>query len=118
MSDFKSIRKDIVLKTIEYYKARFIKADFVPGKSRINYAGRVFDQDELINAVEASLDFWLTEGRFSESFAEKIAEFLGINFRETWRKKIETGRRSNFCCGWLPGNSNTNYSAGLGPCFR
>ena len=78
MSDFKSIRKDIVLKTIEYYKARFIKADFVPGKSRINYAGRVFDQDELINAVEASLDFWLTEGRFSESFAEKIAEFLGI----------------------------------------
>jgi len=78
MSDFKSIRKDIVLKTIEYYKARFIKADFVPGKSRINYAGRVFDQDELVNAVEASLDFWLTEGRFSESFAEKIAEFLGI----------------------------------------
>ena len=78
MSDFKSIRKDIVLKTIEYYKARFIKAGFVPGKSRINYAGRVFDQDELINAVEASLDFWLTEGRFSESFAEKIAEFLGI----------------------------------------
>ena len=78
MSDFKSIRKDIVLKTIEYYKARFIKAGFVPGKSRINYAGRVFDQDELVNAVEASLDFWLTEGRFSESFAEKIAEFLGI----------------------------------------
>src|ERR1035437_487070 len=78
MSDFKSIRKDIVLKTIEYYKARFIKADFVPGESRINYAGRVFDQDELVNAVEASLDFWLTEGRFSESFAEKIAEFLGI----------------------------------------
>jgi CDP-6-deoxy-D-xylo-4-hexulose-3-dehydrase len=78
MSDFKSIRKDIVLKTIEYYKARFAKTDFVPGKSRINYAGRVFDQDELINAVEASLDFWLTEGRFSESFAEKISEFLGV----------------------------------------
>jgi CDP-4-dehydro-6-deoxyglucose reductase, E1 len=78
MSDFKSIRKDIVLKTIEYYKARFIKTDFVPGKSRINYAGRVFDQDELVNAVEASLDFWLTEGRFSESFAEKISEFLGV----------------------------------------
>jgi CDP-6-deoxy-D-xylo-4-hexulose-3-dehydrase len=78
MSDFKAIRQDIILKTIEYYKARFAKTDFVPGKSRVNYAGRVFDQSELINAVEASLDFWLTEGRFSESFAEKIAEFLGI----------------------------------------
>jgi CDP-4-dehydro-6-deoxyglucose reductase, E1 len=78
MSDFKTIRKDIISKTIEYYNAKFAKTDFVPGKSRINYAGRVFDQAELVNAVEASLDFWLTEGRFSESFAEKIGEFLGV----------------------------------------
>src|ERR1035437_10232315 len=78
MGDIKAIRKDIILKTIEYYKAKFETTRFIPGKSRINYAGRVFDQDELVNAVEASLDFWLTEGRFSESFAEKIAEFLGI----------------------------------------
>jgi CDP-6-deoxy-D-xylo-4-hexulose-3-dehydrase len=78
MSDFKEIRKEILLKTTEYYNAKFAKTDFVPGKSRVNYAGRVFDQSELVNAVEASLDFWLTEGRFSESFAEKIAEFLGI----------------------------------------
>ena len=78
MSDFKTIRKDIILKTIEYYNAKFAKTDFVPGKSRINYAGRVFDHAELVNAVEASLDFWLTEGRFSESFAEKIGEFLGV----------------------------------------
>ena len=78
MSDFKEIRKEILLKTTEYYNAKFAKTDFVPGKSRINYAGRVFDQAELINAVEASLDFWLTEGRFSESFAEKIGDFLGV----------------------------------------
>lgn len=78
MNDYKTIRNEIILKTIEYYQARFAKTDFVPGKSRINYAGRVFDQKELVNAVEASLDFWLTEGRFSESFSEKIAEFLGV----------------------------------------
>ena len=53
-------------------------AEFIPGKSRVNYAGRVFDEKELINAVDASLDFWLTEGRFSEQFSEKIAEFLGV----------------------------------------
>lgn len=78
MTDHKSLRKEIIAKTIEYYQARFASAEFIPGKSRVNYAGRVFNENELINAVEASLDFWLTEGRFSEEFAEKISEFLGI----------------------------------------
>lgn len=54
------------------------KQEFIPGQSRVNYAGRVFDEKEMINAVDASLDFWLTEGRFSEEFAEKISDFLGI----------------------------------------
>jgi CDP-4-dehydro-6-deoxyglucose reductase, E1 len=78
MSDHKTIRKEIIQKTLEYYQARYANAEFVPGKSKLNYAGRVFDHLEIINAVEASLDFWLTEGRFSESFAEKIAEYLGV----------------------------------------
>jgi CDP-6-deoxy-D-xylo-4-hexulose-3-dehydrase len=78
MTDHKTLRKEIISKTIEYYHARFSQSEFIPGKTRINYAGRVFDENELVNAVEASLDFWLTEGRFSEVFAEKISEFLGI----------------------------------------
>lgn len=78
MSDYKKIRQEIVQKTKEYYQARFADDDFIPGKSKVNYAGRVFDHNELVNSVEASLDFWLTEGRFSESFAEKISEFLGV----------------------------------------
>lgn len=78
MSDFKQLRNEIISKTIEYHQARFATAEFIPGKSKVNYAGRVFDQQELVNAVEASLDFWLTEGRFSEEFAEKIADFLGV----------------------------------------
>jgi len=78
MSDFKKLRQEIIAKTIEYHQARFAKTDFIPGKSKVNYAGRVFNEQEIVNAVEASLDFWLTEGRFSEEFAEKIAEFLGL----------------------------------------
>jgi CDP-4-dehydro-6-deoxyglucose reductase, E1 len=78
MSNYKVIRKEIIEKTIEYYKARFSVREFIPGKSRINYAGRVFDQNELVNAVEASLDFWLTEGKYSQSLAEKISEYLGV----------------------------------------
>ena len=64
--------------TQNYYHARFAQKEFIPGKTRVNYAGRVFDEKEISNAVEASLDFWLTEGRFSEEFSEKIAEFLEV----------------------------------------
>jgi CDP-6-deoxy-D-xylo-4-hexulose-3-dehydrase len=78
MADFKQLRKEIIAKTIEYHQARFAEKEFTPGKTRVNYAGRVFDEKEICNAVEASLDFWLTEGRYSEEFSEKIAEFLGV----------------------------------------
>lgn len=78
MTDHKALRKEIIEKTKAYYEARFANQDFTPGKSRVNYAGRVFDENEISNAVEASLDFWLTEGRFSEEFAEKIADYLEV----------------------------------------
>lgn len=78
MKDPNILRKEILDKTREYYEAKFSNKEFHPGKQKVNYAGRVFDQSEIINAVDASLDFWLTEGRFSELFAEKISEFLDI----------------------------------------
>ena len=78
MEDPNAIRNEIIQKTIEYYQTKFSKNIFEPGKSKVNYAGRVFNQNELVNAVEASLDFWLTEGRFSEEFSDKLSEFLGI----------------------------------------
>lgn len=78
MSKEKEIRNEIIEKTREYYKAKFTNNMFVPGKTRVNYAGRVFDEQEISNAVEASLDFWLTEGRYSEEFSEEIADFLDV----------------------------------------
>lgn len=78
MKNHINIRSEILDQTAEFYKQRFSERKFIPGKSRINYAGRVFDEKEIINAVDASLDFWLTEGRFSELFAEKISDYLGV----------------------------------------
>src|ERR1035437_3245565 len=78
MQKIKILRQEIIAKTIEYYKIKFAEKEFIPGKSRVNYAGRVFNEKEIVNGVDASLDFWLTEGRFSEQFAEKIADFLGV----------------------------------------
>lgn len=78
MTQHEQLRQEIIEKTKEYYNAKFAPQPFTAGKSRVNYAGRVFDEREIVNAVEASLDFWLTEGRYSTEFAQKIAEFLNV----------------------------------------
>ncbi|MCR4417191.1 MAG: lipopolysaccharide biosynthesis protein RfbH [Ignavibacteria bacterium] len=77
--DAEEIKKKILDLTKDYYRLKFGKKEFKPGKSKINYSGRIFDHNELLNLIEASLDFWLTEGRFSEQFAEKISDFLGVS---------------------------------------
>ncbi|SDN51037.1 CDP-6-deoxy-D-xylo-4-hexulose-3-dehydrase [Desulfonauticus submarinus] len=53
---------------------------FTPGNSRINYAGRVYDENEMINLVDSALDFWLTTGRYAEKFEKSFAEFLGVKY--------------------------------------
>ena len=80
MKTTKELRNEILGLTKEYYKVKFSDLTFVPGKTKINYAGRVFDENELVNLVDSSLDFWLTEGRYSEKFCEKISEFLGVEY--------------------------------------
>lgn len=55
-------------------------AEFISGKSKINYAGRVFDEKEMINLVNSSLDFWLTTGRYAEKFEKEFAEFLKVKY--------------------------------------
>ncbi len=53
---------------------------FIPGASAIPYAGRVFDEKEMIALVDASLDFWLTTGRYAEQFEKGLAGFLGMKY--------------------------------------
>ncbi len=74
MSQPEEIRRQIAQLVAEYHQAAFALRPFVPGESPVRYAGRVFDAEELQLAVEASLDFWLTAGRFSEQFESTLAQ--------------------------------------------
>ena len=58
--DKQSTRKEILKKVIDYYHAAFDadRETFRPESDKVNYAGRVFDEDELVNLVDSSLDFW------------------------------------------------------------
>ncbi len=72
------IRQQILALTRDLYAAQSAEdAGFEPGVSRVAYAGRVFDEREMVNLVDASLDFWLTHGRYSRDFERGLAEYLG-----------------------------------------
>ena len=74
------IREEIIVKVKEYYKEKFANPkEFIPEKTKVNYAGRVFDEKELINLINSSLDFWLTSGRFTEEFTEKLEDFFDVS---------------------------------------
>lgn len=51
--------------------------EFIPGKTYIPYAGRIYDEKEVINAVDACLDFWLTAGTYTDKCEKGLAEFVG-----------------------------------------
>ncbi len=61
-----------------YHAAAFAPAPFTPGQTPVPCAGRVFDADELAHLVDASLDFWLTTGRFAAQFERQFANFFGL----------------------------------------
>jgi len=74
------LRSEILEKVKLLYEYRKSQEEFVPGESYVNYAGRVYDEKDMMNLVDSSLDFWLTAGRYADEFEEKFANFLGIKY--------------------------------------
>jgi CDP-6-deoxy-D-xylo-4-hexulose-3-dehydrase len=78
MSDSEDLRRSIMAQVADYYRQVHEENDFVPGKTRVQYAGRVFDERELQNMVGSALDFWLTAGPEAERFEQKLGGILGV----------------------------------------
>jgi len=80
MSDSKAntLRQQIFELVTEYYCTTHASNPFIPGQTRVHYAGRVYDERELTAAVEAVLDFWLTAGPRAAAFEDGLARFLGL----------------------------------------
>jgi len=72
------IRETIHRQVAAYYEAAHGERAFVPGQTRVHYAGRVYDEQELIALVDASLDFWLTMGPKAVAFEDALAAYLGL----------------------------------------
>jgi len=94
MTKQEQLKQEILNKTKEYYELVHKPAQekgFIDGESRVNYAGRVFDEIEMQYLVDSSLDFWLTYGDYSKKFEKQLSEYLNVR----WTFLVNSGSSAN-----------------------
>lgn len=72
------LRNRILKLVADYHAEAFPEGEFIPGETPVAVTGKVFDADELQHLVDASLDFWLTTGRFAERFERDFARWMNV----------------------------------------
>ncbi len=72
------LREQIRELVTQYHAEAFPARTFTPGQSDVPVSGKVFDAEDIQYAVDASLDFWLTTGRFAEEFERLFARVMGV----------------------------------------
>ncbi len=90
-SNTSDLRAQILSLGRDYFKAANSPKKFVPGETFLPANGKVMDGDDLSNLLDASLDMWLTAGRFAETFEKKFAEVFGTK----WSLLVNSGSSAN-----------------------
>lgn len=81
MARKEELKQQILDLTREYYReVHGQKKEFRPGETFVNYGGRYFDDAEMVNLVDSSLDFWLTAGPWAHKFETRLAQWLGVKY--------------------------------------
>lgn len=73
------LRNPIHLEVKKYFSEKQkSKKPFIGGKTYVPVSGKVLDEDDLTNLIDASLDMWLTSGRYAKQFEREFSRFLGV----------------------------------------
>lgn len=81
MGKKETLKNQILELTRKYYNEVHAPInEFVPGKTYLNYGGRYFDAEEMVNLIDSSLDFWLTTGPWAHKFESRLAAWLGVKY--------------------------------------
>lgn len=95
----KTLRAIVLRDAVNYYNAVHKKSqtmEFIPGKTRINYAGRIYDDQEISNVIDASLEFYLTAGRYDREFCKMLSDFLqSADVPEIYALTVNSGSSAN-----------------------
>ena len=86
-----AIRQEIAALVQQYSDIVHAPRAFVPGQSAVPVSGKVIGAQELKNMVDASLDGWLTTGRFNAEFEQRLAAYLGVKYLIT----VNSGSSAN-----------------------
>lgn len=73
-------RKEIMKLAEKFYKNKYLNKKFIPGQTPVPCAGKVFDEKEICASIDASMDFWLTAGRYAQEFEEKFSKIIGRKY--------------------------------------
>jgi CDP-6-deoxy-D-xylo-4-hexulose-3-dehydrase len=74
----KTARKRILELISEHVGTELATPPFVPGETPVPVSGKVFGTEDVSALVDAALDFWLTTGRYAETFSRLLARYLGV----------------------------------------
>ncbi len=75
-TEAETLKQEIFQRVKRYYQIVHKPRAFVPFRTQVSYAGRVFEEQEMINLVDSALDFWLTLGPYGELFEQKMKRFF------------------------------------------
>ena len=75
-----NLRNQIAGLVSEFAAINFEATSFIPGETLVPPSGKLLGEEEVQNMVAASLDAWLTTGRFNAEFEKKLAAYLGVNY--------------------------------------
>jgi CDP-6-deoxy-D-xylo-4-hexulose-3-dehydrase len=75
---YRLVGREFIRNYYEFAHRKQVNGPFSPGQSSLPYAGRVYGAEEMEALLEATLDFWLTTGRFNDAFERRLSEFVGV----------------------------------------
>lgn len=84
--------KEKILELVKEYALKYHQVEPYQEGDYIAYAKRVYDEHELMNLVDASLDFWLTSGPYTEKFEKALGDYLNLPFVSL----VNSGSSANF----------------------
>ena len=79
-AQLENLRNEIAGLVSKYAAINYEPTPFIPGETVVPPSGKLLGEEELQNMVAASLDAWLTTGRFNAEFEKKLAAFLGVKY--------------------------------------
>ena len=94
MAQDRELRQQIEGLVRQVWEQRVAGEAFTPGTSRVQYAGRVYDDDEMVTLVNAALDCWLTAGPYAQQAERGLGEFLGGRYVHL----VNSGSSANLLC--------------------